>query len=123
MTDNWRSQKERASRFWLKLIVWLATHWPRSLVRLFLYPTVAYFLLTSRDARKASREYLHRTFGHEPALRDQWRHFFAFASCTLDRILFLSGRSDGIDVDLHRPEAVRSLVARHPGCLLFVAHF
>jgi len=123
MTQNWRSQKERASMFWLRLIVWLATHWKRSRVRMFLYPSVAYFLLTSRAARKASREYLRRTLGHEPTLADHWRHFFAFASCTLDRILFLSGRIEGIDIDVHRPEAVRALVARNPGCLLFVAHF
>lgn len=123
MTQNWRSQRERASMFWLRLIVWLATHWKRRWVRMFLYPTVAYFLLTSRAAMKASREYLLRTFGHEPTLADQWRHFFAFASCTLDRILFLSDRIQGIDIDVHRPEAVRSIVARHPGCLLFVAHF
>jgi predicted LPLAT superfamily acyltransferase len=109
--------------FWLRLIVWLATHWKRRSVRFFLYPTVAYFLATSRVARKASREYLRRTFGHEPTLADQWRHFFAFASCTLDRILFLSGRTAEIDIDVHRPEAVRAVVARHPGCLLFVAHF
>lgn len=123
MTQDWRSQRERASRFWLRVIIWLATHWPRSCVRLFLYPTVAYFLATSGAARKASREYLRKTFGHEPTLVDQWRHFFAFASCTLDRILFLSDRFRNIEVEAHRPEAVRALVARNPGTLLFVAHF
>jgi predicted LPLAT superfamily acyltransferase len=123
MTQNWRSQKERASMFWLRLIVWLATHWKRRWVRLFLYPTVAYFLATSRTARRASRDYLRRTLDREPTLADHWRHFFAFASCTLDRILFLSDRTEGIDIDVHRPEAVRALVARNPGCLLFVAHF
>jgi predicted LPLAT superfamily acyltransferase len=123
MTQDWRSQEERASLFWLRLIIWLATHLPRPAVRVFLYPIVAYFVLTSSDARKASRAYLQRTFGHEPTLRDQWRHFFAFASCTLDRILFLSDRFGSIDVEVDRPEAVRSIVARQPGCLLFVAHF
>jgi predicted LPLAT superfamily acyltransferase len=123
MTANWRSQKERASIFWLRLIVWLATHWKRRSVRVFLYPSVGYFLLTSRDARKSSRDYLRRTLGHEPTLADHWRHFFAFASCTLDRILFLADRVQDFDIDVHRPEAVRALVARHPGCLLFVAHF
>jgi predicted LPLAT superfamily acyltransferase len=123
MSQDWRSQRERATRFWLRLIVWMATRWPRRLVRLFLYPTVAYFISTSPAARKASREYLRRSFGHEPSFADQWRHFFAFASCTLDRILFLSDRVQSIDVEVHRPEPVRALVARNPGCLLFVAHF
>lgn len=123
MTTNWQDQGERATAFWLRFIVWLATHTPRPFVRAFLYPAVAYFMATGGPARAASREYLRRTFGHEPRLFDQWRHFFAFASCTLDRILFLSERTRGLDVQVHRPEAVRSLVAKHPGCLLFVAHF
>ncbi len=109
--------------FWLRLIVWLATRWKRRAVRIFLYPSVAYFLLTSRAAGRASREYLRRTLGHEPTLVDRWRHFFAFASCTLDRILFLADRIEEFDIEVHRPEAVRALVARQPGCLLFVAHF
>jgi predicted LPLAT superfamily acyltransferase len=123
MTQDWRSQKERASLFWLRFIVWLATHWRRRWVRAALYPTVAYFLATSSAARRASRDYLRRTLGHDSTLRDQWRHFFAFASCTLDRILFLSDRIGDIQIDVHRPEAVRALVARQPGCMLFVAHF
>jgi len=123
VTQNWRDQPERASRFWLRLIVWMATHWRRRWVRLFLYPIVGYFLLTSRAALEASRDYLRRTLGHEPTLLDQWRHLFAFASCTLDRILFLSDRIRDIEIDIHRPEAVRAMVARNPGCLLFVAHF
>jgi len=120
---DWRSHKERASSFWLRLIVWLATHLRRPLVRGFLYPTVAYFMLTSSPARTASRDYLRRTLGHEPSWRDQWRHFFAFASCTLDRIFLLAEKLTGIDIDIHRPEPVRALVAKNPGCLLFVAHF
>jgi predicted LPLAT superfamily acyltransferase len=123
MSQDWRKQGERATRFWLRLIVWMATRWPRRLVRGFLYPTVAYFISTSPAARQASREYLRRSIGHEPSLGDLWRHFFAFASCTLDRILFLSDRFQSIQVDVHRPEHVRALVARNPGCLLFVAHF
>lgn len=123
MTQDWRSQKERSSRFWLRLIVWLATHLQRPLVRPLLYPIVAYFILTSGAARRASRAYLRRSFGHEPTWRDLWRHFFAFASCTLDRIFLLADKLEGFEIDVHRPESVRAAVARQPGCLLFVAHF
>jgi predicted LPLAT superfamily acyltransferase len=107
----------------LRLIVSLAMKLKRSVVRPLLYPIVGYFVATSAVARRASREYLRRTLGHEPSLRDQWRHFFAFASCTLDRIFMLSERFEDIVFDVNRPENVRALVARKPGCLLFVAHF
>ena len=62
--------------------------------------------------------------GHEPTWRDQWRHFFAFASCTLDRIFLLSENASKASTSTFiGPKTVRALVARHPGCLLFVAHF
>lgn len=120
---DWRSHKERSTRFMVGVIVWLATHAYRPLVRPLLYPIVAYFVLTSPAARAASRDYLRRALGRPAGARDLWRHFFWFASCTLDRIFFLSKRHQAIDVSVDRPEAVRAAVARHAGCLLFVAHF
>jgi predicted LPLAT superfamily acyltransferase len=120
---DWRSHKERATPSMLRLVIWLATHLPRTMVRLVLYPIVAYFVLTSPAARGASRDYLRRVLGRAPRGLDTWRHFFAFASCTLDRIFFLSGRHDSLEVTVDRPEEVRAIVARHPGCLLLVAHF
>lgn len=107
----------------VRLIVWLATHLPRTAVRPFLYPIVAYFLVSSPAARRASADYLRRVLGRAPGWRDHWRHFFAFASCTLDRIFLLSKRYADLDVTVDRPEAVREAVARGKGCLLFVAHF
>lgn len=123
MSRDWRSHRERATPSMLRLIVWLALQLPRRPVRLLLYPIVAYFLATSPTSRAASRAYLQRVLGRPATWRDEWRHFFAFASCTLDRIYLLADRLKGIDIDVHRPEEVRALVARHPGCLLFVAHF
>ena len=121
--SDWRSHKERSTPSMVRLIVRLATKLPRSLVRLLLYPIVAYFLLTSPSARAASRDYLRRVLDHVPGGRDMWRHFFAFASCTLDRIFLLSKRHQAIEVDVDRPAEVRDVVARSTGCLLFVAHF
>jgi len=123
MMRDWRSHKERSTPFMVRLIVSLALRFKRAMVRPLLYPIVAYFVLTSSAARDASKDYLRRTLGHEPTQRDQWRHFFAFASCTLDRIFMLSERYEALDIAVHRAENVRALVARNPGVLLFVAHF
>jgi predicted LPLAT superfamily acyltransferase len=81
-------------------------------VRPLLYPIVAYFMLTSRAARAASSDYLRRVLERTPRRRDQWRHFFAFASCTLDRIFLLSRRY----ADLARTCAPRWLAAGGACC-------
>lgn len=120
---DWRGHQERSTPAMVRLIVWLATHLPRAAVRPFLYPIVAYFLLTSPGARRASRGYLLRALDRPPRWRDTWRHFFSFAACTLDRIFLLSNRYSQLAVAVDRPEEVRAAVARGKGCLLFVAHF
>ena len=120
---DWRGHQERSTPFMVRLIVWLARHLPRAAVRPLLYPIFAYFMVTSPAARAASADYLRRALPREPGWRDQWRHFFAFASCTLDRIFLLSHRYSHLDVRVDRPEDVRAAVARGQGCLLFVAHF
>lgn len=121
--SDWRSHRERSTPSMVRLIVRLATTLRRPVVRPLLYPIVAYFLLTSPKARSASRDYLRRALDRPPRWRDLWRHFFTFASCTLDRIFLLSKRHESIEVDVDRPEEVRAAVARQSGCLLFVAHF
>jgi predicted LPLAT superfamily acyltransferase len=121
--QDWRSHRERSTPFMVRLIVWLARHLRRAVVRPLLYPIVGYFMLTSPAARRASADYLRRVLDREPRWRDQWRHFFYFASCTLDRIFLLSRRHAELDVTVDRPEEVRAAVARGNGCLLFVAHF
>jgi predicted LPLAT superfamily acyltransferase len=121
--NDWRSHQERSTPSMVRLIVRLATSLRRPVVRPLLYPIVAYFLLTSPAARVASRDYLRRVLGRDPRWRDFWRHFFAFASCTLDRIFLLSKRHQSLKVEVDRPEEVRAAVGRKTGCLLFVAHF
>ena len=121
--QDWRSHQERSSPFMVRLIVWLARHLPRAAVRPLLYPIVGYFMLTSPGPRAASTDYLRRVLPRAPGWSDQWRHLFAFASCTLDRIFLLSERHAELAVEVDRPEEVRAAVARGKGCLLFVAHF
>jgi predicted LPLAT superfamily acyltransferase len=121
--NDWHSHPERSTPSMVRLIVRLASRLRRPLVRPLLYPIVAYFLITSPAARTASRDYLRRVLGRNPRWRDLWRHFFVFASCTLDRIFLLSRRHQSIEVEVNRSEEVQATVARNPGCLLLVAHF
>jgi len=90
-------------------------------VRLLLYPIVGYFLLTAGAVRQSSVGYLRRVLGHEPGWRDQARHFFAFASCALDRVFLLGGGRQQLDVKEHRHGPILE-IARGGGCILLVSH-
>ena len=107
----------------LRIIVLLARRASRSLVRLLLFPIVAYFLLTSRHSRAASVDYLRRALQREPTWRDQWKHFFAFAACTLDRLFLLANNHSKIRISATRDAGVVPIATSGRGCLLVVAHF
>jgi predicted LPLAT superfamily acyltransferase len=123
MAEDWRNQAERSTPVMLGIIVFLARHAPRSLVRLVLYPTVFYFMLTGGRARAASANYLRRALNRMPTWIDHWRHFFAFANCTLDRVFLLAHNFSGIRVTANRSAGVLPIAASGRGCLLIVAHF
>jgi predicted LPLAT superfamily acyltransferase len=120
---RWESTRERSTPFMLKLLIRCALLLGRNGVRPIVYATVAYFMLTSSSAKRASRDFLLRALGHEPTLRDVWRHFFFFASCSVDRIFFLTGRNTNLQINITRPEDVLRISNRGQGCLLVLAHF
>jgi predicted LPLAT superfamily acyltransferase len=123
MAEDWRNQSERSTPFMLKVIVFLASHVRRAYVRPLLYPIVAYFLISSPRSRAISSDYLRRALGRRATWRDLWKHFFAFASCTLDRIFLLSKNHAQIRVDASWTAGIAPIVASGRGCLLIVAHF
>lgn len=123
MADDWRKQSERSTRFMLSLIAFIGTRVPRRAVRLLLYPIVVYFLITGGRSTRASIDFLRKALQRKPTLTDRWRHYFAFASCTLDRILLLGGQHRSIRVDATRSAGIKQIVGANRGCLLIVAHF
>jgi predicted LPLAT superfamily acyltransferase len=119
---SWRSQRERASPFWLNLIAWTAHTLGRGVARLVLVPVATYYFLTGHEARAASREFLTRALGRPPARREVWRHFYTFAAVTLDRLYARATGSSAISVSLKRVDEALAMV-RAGRCLVLVAHF
>ncbi len=122
MSAHWREQKERSNRTMQALLVWLALHLGRRFMVLLLYPVAFYFLLTARDARHASRQYLTRALGRKPGWQDLWRHFYTFAVVSVDRLFFLSGRSDNYRIQINGAELFQRYAAQKQGCILLVSH-
>lgn len=115
-------QTERGAPFMLKFLLWLTYKLGRRGARVFLYPTVAYFLLTSPTGRRASRKCLGRILGRRAGWWDAAKHFFVFSACTLDRIFLLTNRHRSLTIDAYWSPDIPAVVAKSPGCLLLVGH-
>lgn len=122
MSASWLRQSERSHPLVLRLMSWIAQGCGRRVARWLLYPISAYFLLFSRTARRASRQYLQRLFGVPPTWADVFRHYHCFAGVTLDRLYLLRGRHDLFEITSHGREHLRRYTANGKGCLLLGAH-
>ena len=122
MKPVWAQQRERSSRFWISVLVWIALHLGRWPVHLLLYPIVMYFYATGADVRAASRDYLRRVNGVEPRRREVFRHLYSFARVASDRLFFLSGDIDRYQISIRGEQVFRQAMAGGQGCLLLVSH-
>ena len=119
----WLAQHERGSRHLMRTIAAIALGIGRPAGRLLLYPICAYFVLFSRSARHASRQYLRRVLGRPPLWRDVFRHYHCFAATILDRVFLLSGRFQYFKYEIEGLDELLAGMASGRGCLLVGAHF
>ncbi len=119
---TWDSQSERGHAGLLRAALWavMRAGWP--LGRVLLWPVTAWFLLTSRTARGASRDYLGRALGRAATGRDVARHFHTFACAILDRVFLLSGRTQGFRIRTEGLDHVVAILNGGRGCILLGAH-
>jgi predicted LPLAT superfamily acyltransferase len=122
MSAVWLEQRERGNRLAIRAAVRVLLGLGHAAGRLLLYPIAAYFLVFSRRAREASREYLGRVLGRPASLLDIARHYLTFARMLHDRIYFLAGRSAQFTVERHGAGAVEKALSAGKGCLLLGAH-
>jgi len=95
MSSGWLEQKERSYTWIMKLMVWIAVTFGRRLSRLLLYPIVFYYLIFSKRAKEASKNFLSRVLSRKINSLDIFRHYHCFASVFLDRVFILkNGEKD-----------------------------
>jgi len=120
---DWETARERSTPLMLHLLIRCALLLGRTGMRPIVYLIAAYFFATSGKARRTSRDFLRRALDREPTRADVWRHFFTFASCSVDRIFLLAGRGSALELTLQHPPEVLAVTNRGRGCLLVMAHF
>jgi predicted LPLAT superfamily acyltransferase len=128
---GWLGASERGSLLGMRFVVWLYLTLGRRVCNALLVPLVAYFFVTGRPARQASRRYLARLhhwsngrspLAGEPRLRHSLRHFHAFALNIMDRVAFFAGDVRDFEVVVHGREHLEALVSARRGALLLSAH-
>ena len=119
---HWRDQPERGSLLGMKILVWAAFTLGRNAVRLLLWPITFFYMLVARKPASASRDYLSKVFTTKPSWMDTWKHFHCFATVAIDRLYFLSGRTEKLKVTRYGDQIFTDFVKQKQGCLLLTTH-
>lgn len=123
--NEWIEKKERGSLWTMRLMLFLCRHTGPWLVRPLLYPIVAYFFLTSAEARAASRRFYARVKGDRGRLSawaDYWRQLLCFARALLDRIYILSGNNERYSVHSVGRDMLIEEQSKGQGMILLGSH-
>ena len=120
---HWSRLDERGASWGLRLTAGTARLLGRQAARLVMLPAVAWFFLTGREARRASRTYLARLGADStpPTTWNVWRHMLAFADSSLDKFAAWRGEIEG-PVDFHGREEFERLAREKRGALFIGSH-
>jgi predicted LPLAT superfamily acyltransferase len=119
---RWGDLPERGTPASLRLIAWIAVHIGRWTTRLLLYPITLYFVISAREARRVSYEYLRRVRGRPAYWWHVFLQFYCFATTILDRLYLLRGEFEDFDVTLHEKEILLRKIESGKGCILLGSH-
>ena len=122
---NWKKTRDRGSPWLIDLIIWIILHLGRTVGRLFLFPIVLYFVFSS-STRQYSRRYLQRNFNtagkKKPGIFQLYNHYYSFANMLLDRVFFLTGKTQEFDIKLHNEHLITDLLKQGKGAVLLGSH-
>ena len=119
----WLEQRERGNHWLMRALAVIALTFGRRTAGVLLNPICWYFIVFSRMARRASRDYLRRVLDRPPRLADTLRQYRCFAMTVLDRVFLNAGRLDLFTIDFEGLDIVQRHVDAREGCLLIGAHF
>lgn len=128
---RWADIAERGSILGLRITVWCYRLFGRPLSLVLVHGIVAYFYLTGRSARRASRAYLRRVaatpdgaraLGRRPGAWASFLQFRAFALSIFDRLVLWLDRSDAFAFEVVGLERYKEILARGRGAVIVGAH-
>lgn len=120
--EGWLNQRERGAIWIIRITAFWVGLLGRKPVRILVRGIAAYYALFDRTARRASASWLERVHGEAPGFVQIYRHLFCFAQVTLDRLLFVRGTVDALEINRTGTKALEAQVATGQGAFLLGAH-
>jgi predicted LPLAT superfamily acyltransferase len=120
--QQWIERPEGGTLFGLRFIRSFTLFFGRTAGRVMLVPITLYFFIRRGPERRASRAYLSRILGREATSWEVAKHIYTFATVTLDRVFFLSGKYERFDVRMIGVDCLRERWRWGRGVLVFGAH-
>jgi predicted LPLAT superfamily acyltransferase len=124
---NWSQIKERGAYWGLQLLGTVYWIFGRHVCLFFVLPVTLYFFLTGREQRHASREYLERVWQRgylkrRPGWFASFRHFMAFSSSSLDKLIAWTRRIPAARLDQKSIDALNDVERSGKGIFVITAH-
>lgn len=124
--QHWASVGEAGTLLGMKTLLLAYRLFGRAGFRILLLPVMAYFYLTRRGARQASRAYLNRVtqlLSPEQSVGlTPFRHFWGFGEILLDKLLVWMGHIRPEDVEFETPAAFNEVDRSRSGGIIIVSH-
>ncbi len=119
---SWADQEERGAAWLLRPGFALVRRFGWPVGRAVTLGAVAWFLLTSPRARRASADYLRRVLGRPATALEVARHFDQFACAILDRVMLLSGQEAEYKIEVDGLDPLLDTLRAGQGAILLGAH-
>ncbi len=117
----WMVRPEKGSALGIRVLLGWTDLTGRTGARLPLALIAAWYTALHGDVRRASRRYWEHVAGRwSPVLT--YRQIWTFAATTLDRVFFLTGRTEGFEVSCNGIEHLIGLSRARRGAILLGAH-
>lgn len=123
------SDIEEVGVYWLmRVALFLRLLLGGALFRVVLFPVVTYYFLMSKQARRASLDYLLHLEHFAPNIKVQantlyvYKHFLSFGQSIIDKLAAWNGCISMQDIVVHGGDAFSGLIERNEGAMILGAH-
>ncbi|WP_040514629.1 LpxL/LpxP family acyltransferase [Paraglaciecola polaris] len=121
---HWSKIQENGTVLGIKTLLLVYQIFGRTIFNLVLFPVMAYYYLSNKPAREASKQYLSYL---KPYLAGEkqpssFRHFLQFGDMLLDKLLVWMGKLDLSSIEFKTPSVVEGISSSKRGALILVSH-